>query len=58
MHTNIFEFVNITIIIFMSICHYLGLDRHVAASANSLFTVPPNRLRPFGLQLSITSGIL
>ena len=36
----------------------LGLDRPVSASSNSLFKGLPNRLRPFGLQISLNFGIL
>jgi hypothetical protein len=46
------------IIIIIIIRQELGLDRPVSASSNSLFEGLPSRLRPFGLQLSITLGIL
>ena len=36
----------------------LGLDRPVSASSDSRFKDIPSRLLPFGLLLSITSGIL
>jgi len=36
----------------------LGLDRPVSASPNSLFKGLPSRLRPFGIQFRIISGIL
>ena len=38
--------------------HELSLDRPVSASSNSLFKGHPSRLRQFGLQFSIISGIL
>jgi hypothetical protein len=46
------------IIIIIIIRHQLGLDRPVSASSNSLFQGLSNRLRPLGLQFSITSGIM
>jgi len=36
----------------------LGLDRPVSASSNSLFKSLPSLLRQFGLQFTITLGIL
>ena len=36
----------------------LGLDRPISASSNSLFQGLPTRLRQFGLQFRIISGIL
>jgi hypothetical protein len=41
----------------ITIRHELGLDRHVSASSNSLFTGLPSRLLTCGLQSSIVFGI-
>jgi hypothetical protein len=55
--TFIFKYIIIIIIIIFIIRHQLGLDRPDSASSSSLFQDLSNRLRPLGLQYSITSGI-
>ena len=45
-------------IIIIVTLHQLDIDRPVSTSSNSLFKVPPSRLRPNGLQFSITFAIL
>jgi hypothetical protein len=47
-----------TNIIIIIIRHGSNLDRHVAASSNSLFKGLPSRLHPFGLYFSIIFVIL
>jgi hypothetical protein len=54
----IYFIIIIIAIIIIIIRHELGLDRPVPASSSSLFEGLPSRLRPFGLQFSITFGIL
>ena len=46
-----------TLFIITTIRHELGLDRPVSVSSCSPFTGLPSRLRPFGLYVSIISGI-
>ena len=46
------------IVIIIIIRHELGVDRHVSAWSNSIFKGLPSRLRLFGLQFSISFGIM
>jgi hypothetical protein len=52
------EIIIIIIIIIIISRHHLGPDRPASTSSNNLTKGLPSRLRPFGLQFSITFAIL